>query len=159
MPRTAISTGSWSSKALVAAVLLTIVLSACADAGPKTAIGAMGGAAAGGLIGAAAGGGTEGIIGATRGKARNALIGTVCRLLPRSRTFIACSTRPRCREIADALGPYVGGEVQAVHGGNWQSPCRVVCGTHTSFGTSAPARHQLALASSIFTGRQETRNP
>ena len=63
MPRTAISAGSWSSKALVSAVLLTFVLSACADAGPKTAIGAMGGAAAGGLIGAAAGGGTEGIIG------------------------------------------------------------------------------------------------
>jgi surface antigen len=63
MPRAAFSTGSWSSKALVSAVLSTFVLLACAQAGPKTAIGAAGGAAAGGLIGAAAGGGTEGIIG------------------------------------------------------------------------------------------------
>ena len=63
MTRATISTGSWSAKALVSAVLLIFVLSACADAGPKTAIGAMGGAAAGGLIGAAAGGSTEGIIG------------------------------------------------------------------------------------------------
>ena len=38
-------------------------LSACAEAGPKTAIGAAGGAAAGGLTGAAAGEGAEGIIG------------------------------------------------------------------------------------------------
>jgi len=63
MSCTAFSTGNRSSRALVAAVLLALVLSACADAGPKTAIGAMGGAAAGGLIGAAAGGGAEGIIG------------------------------------------------------------------------------------------------
>ena len=46
--------------ALVA--MLALVLGACAQAGPKTAIGAAGGAAAGGLIGAAAGGGAEGII-------------------------------------------------------------------------------------------------
>jgi hypothetical protein len=29
--------------------------------------------------------------------------------------------------------------VQAVHGGTWQSPCRIVCGTYTSFDTSDPA--------------------
>jgi surface antigen len=63
MTPAAISTEGWSAKALVSAVLFALVLSACADAGPKTAVGAVGGAAAGGLIGAAAGGGTEGIIG------------------------------------------------------------------------------------------------
>lgn len=63
MNRAVISTGGRGAKALVSAVLLVFALSACADAGPKTAIGAMGGAAAGGLIGAAAGGGTTGIIG------------------------------------------------------------------------------------------------
>lgn len=42
--------------------LLAVSLSACAQVGPKTTLGAATGAAAGGLIGAAAGGGAEGII-------------------------------------------------------------------------------------------------
>jgi len=42
--------------------ILVVSLSACAQAGPKTAVGAASGAAAGGLIGAAAGGGAEGIV-------------------------------------------------------------------------------------------------
>jgi len=44
-------------------LLLAVALTGCAEAGPKTAIGAVGGATAGGLIGAAAGGGATGIIG------------------------------------------------------------------------------------------------
>ena len=63
MNRLVNSSRSRSAKALVSAILMTFLLTACADAGPKTAIGAAGGAAAGGLIGAAAGGGTTGIIG------------------------------------------------------------------------------------------------
>ena len=63
MAHAVISTRSRSAKALVSAVLLMFALSACAEAGPKTAIGAAGGAAAGGLTGAAAGEGAEGIIG------------------------------------------------------------------------------------------------
>lgn len=43
-------------------VILAVSLSACAQAGPKTTLGAATGAAAGGLIGAAAGGGAEGIV-------------------------------------------------------------------------------------------------
>jgi hypothetical protein len=82
---------------------------------------------------------TEGILAAPRGQRRNVLIGTLCHLLPAARTFIACSTQSRCREIADALGPFVGGDVQAVHGGDWGSACRIVCGTYTSFDTSDPA--------------------
>jgi len=82
---------------------------------------------------------TEGILAAPRGKPRNALIGTLCHLLPGARTFVACSTQARCHEIADALGPFVGGDVQAVHGGDWGSACRIVCGTYTSFDTSDPA--------------------
>lgn len=82
---------------------------------------------------------TEGILAAPRGQRRNALVGTLCHMLPAARTFIACSTQARCHEIADALGPFVGGEVQAVCGGTWQSPYRVVCGTFTSFDTSDPA--------------------
>jgi surface antigen len=42
--------------------ILALALSACAQAGPKTTLGAATGAAAGGLIGAAAGGGAEGIV-------------------------------------------------------------------------------------------------
>jgi surface antigen len=42
-------------------VLLAALLTGCADAGWKTAVGGLGGAAAGGLIGAAAGGGGAGI--------------------------------------------------------------------------------------------------
>ena len=41
-------------------VILAVSLSACAQAGPKTTLGAATGAAAGGLIGAAAGGGRSG---------------------------------------------------------------------------------------------------
>lgn len=82
---------------------------------------------------------TEGILAAPRGQRRNVLIGTMCHLLPAARTFIACATQSRCREIADALGLFVGGDVQAVHGGTWQSPYRVVCGTYASFDTSDPA--------------------
>jgi surface antigen len=48
-------------KALTVAIL-AVSLSACAQAGPKTTLGAATGAAAGGLIGAAAGGGAEGIV-------------------------------------------------------------------------------------------------
>jgi len=48
---------------LACALLVAVALMGCAEAGPKTAIGAVGGAAAGGLIGAAAGGGATGIIG------------------------------------------------------------------------------------------------
>jgi len=51
------------SRIVACGLLLAIALSGCAQAGPKTAIGAAGGAAAGGLIGAAAGGGAKGIIG------------------------------------------------------------------------------------------------
>ncbi len=42
--------------------ILAVSMSACAQAGPKTTLGAATGAAAGGLIGAAAGGGAEGIV-------------------------------------------------------------------------------------------------
>jgi len=52
-----------SYRMLACALLLAVALTGCAEAGPKTAIGAVGGAAAGGLIGAAAGGGATGIIG------------------------------------------------------------------------------------------------
>ncbi len=48
---------------LVPILSLAFMVSACANVGPKTQIGAVGGAAAGGLIGAAAGGGTKGIVG------------------------------------------------------------------------------------------------
>jgi surface antigen len=51
------------AKLLVAMVLLIFLGTACANAGPKTAIGGATGAAAGGLIGHAAGGGAAGIVG------------------------------------------------------------------------------------------------
>jgi surface antigen len=51
------------AKTLAAMVLLVFLGTACANMGPKTAIGGATGAAAGGLIGHAAGGGTAGIIG------------------------------------------------------------------------------------------------
>jgi surface antigen len=51
MTRAAISPEGRRAKALVSVLLSTLVIAACADAGPKTA------------IGAAAGGGSEGIIG------------------------------------------------------------------------------------------------
>ena len=63
MTCSAISKGNRSARALVSCVLVMFLVTACANAGPKTGIGAVGGAAAGGLIGAAAGGGTTGIIG------------------------------------------------------------------------------------------------
>ena len=47
---------------LLTIAILALALSACAQAGPKTTLGAATGAAAGGLIGAAAGGGAEGIV-------------------------------------------------------------------------------------------------
>lgn len=60
------TTASISSRAdfrkFLTVAILAVSLSACAQAGPKTTIGAATGAAAGGLIGAAAGGGAEGIV-------------------------------------------------------------------------------------------------
>ena len=49
-------------KKLASVAILGFFLAACAQTGPKTAVGAATGAAAGGLIGAAAGGGAEGIV-------------------------------------------------------------------------------------------------
>jgi surface antigen len=49
-------------KKIALVAVLGLSLSACVQAGPKTAVGAATGAAAGGLIGAAAGGGAEGIV-------------------------------------------------------------------------------------------------
>jgi surface antigen len=57
-----IPAGEANFRTLLTVVVLAISLSACAQTGPKTAVGAATGAAAGGLIGAAAGGGAEGIV-------------------------------------------------------------------------------------------------
>jgi surface antigen len=51
--------------AIVGAILLAFSLMGCETAGPKTAIGGLGGAAAGGLLGAALGGGSTGIAAGT----------------------------------------------------------------------------------------------
>jgi surface antigen len=45
----------------VVSIVIACLLAACETAGPKTAIGGLGGAAAGGLLGAAVGGGKTGI--------------------------------------------------------------------------------------------------
>jgi hypothetical protein len=82
---------------------------------------------------------TEGLLGANCGRARERLLGTLCRLLPRARILVASATVAKCRELADALEPYVPGEVDAVRGGDWRSLARVVCGTFTSFDTSDQA--------------------
>ena len=87
----------------------------------------------------------EGVIEVTRGPKRNRLIGAICRLFPKARIFVACATIAHTNEVAGALGPYMGGEVQAVHGANWRSPYRVVCGTYRSLSSSDPADRDIVL--------------
>ena len=79
---------------------------------------------------------TEGVVEIARGTKRMQAIGTICRLLPRARCFIASAKIDTARTLAARLAGYVNGDVNAVHGGNWSSPCRVVCGTYTSYDTS-----------------------
>ena len=76
---------------------------------------------------------TEGLFRIARGRPRARAVGAICRLLPEAKVFVAGATRRVIQETAAEVGHYVGGEVEAVPGGNWASTCRVVCGTFTSF--------------------------
>lgn len=76
---------------------------------------------------------TEGLLQVARGTPRARAIGAICRLLSKAKIFIAAASQRTVGDTYAALLDFVGGEVTAVQGGNWTSPCRVVCGTFTSF--------------------------
>lgn len=93
---------------------------------------------------------TEGVLAVPRGKRRAHAMGAMCRLLSKARIFITCATKERTQETAAVLGHYVGGAVQAVHGGTWSSPCRVVCGTIASFNTSQSCDFDMLIFEDAF---------
>ena len=81
---------------------------------------------------------------------RPQIVGTIARLYPGARIFVACSTRREAEYIAAELGSYVGGKVEAVHGWNWRSPCRVVCGTFASLDRSAPSDWPILIFADAY---------
>ncbi len=98
----------------------------------------------------------EGIIEVGGGNRKTNLLGTMCQLFHGARIFIACKTIEATQTIATELGAFLGGEVEAVHGWNWQSSCRVVCGTFGSLDRSDSADWQILIFADAFEGIQET---
>lgn len=86
------------------------------------------------------------------------ILGCLCQLFHHARLFIACKTIEAARSIATGLGHYLGGEVDAVHGWDWQSSCRVVCGTFGSLNRSDPADWQILVFADAREGIQKTNN-
>lgn len=86
------------------------------------------------------------------------LLGTMCQLFHSARIFIAVKTIEATRTIAAGLGRFLGGEVEAVHGWNWHSSCRVVCGTFGSLDRSDPADWQIVIFADAFEGIQNANN-
>lgn len=82
---------------------------------------------------------TEGILAIPHGRRRFEAIGVMCRLFPKARFLVACATRRASQEGEAVLGQFVGANVDAVSGRNWQSSCRVVCATFSAFDSSDPA--------------------
>lgn len=98
----------------------------------------------------------EGILEVSSGNRKTNLLGTICQLFHGAKIFIACKTIEATQTIATELGAFLGGEVEAVHGWNWQSSCRVVCGTFGSLDRSDPADWHILIFADAFEGIQET---
>ncbi len=94
----------------------------------------------------------EGILEAGIGNQKTQVLGCMCQLFHSAKIFIACKTIEATRSIAVELGPYLGGEVEAVKGWNWRSACRVVCGTFGSLDRSEPADWQILIFADAFEG-------
>ncbi len=94
----------------------------------------------------------EGVFEVDNGNRRVHLLGAMCQLFHGARIFIACKTIAATHEIAAQLGMYLGGEVEGVHGWNWQSSCRVVCGTFGSLDRSDPADWHILVFADAFEG-------
>lgn len=92
----------------------------------------------------------EGVLAVPRGRSRGRAVGAMCRLFPNAKFFVVSATRRRNEEMAAELGHFVGGEVQAVHGGDWASSCRVVCGTFTSFDRSQASDWDVLVFEDAF---------
>lgn len=89
---------------------------------------------------------------------RSDILGCLCQLFRPAKIFVACKTVEAARSIAAGLGNYLGGEVEAVHGWDWQSSCRVVCGTFGSLNRSDPADWQILVFADAREGIQTTNN-
>jgi hypothetical protein len=86
------------------------------------------------------------------------ILGCLCQLFRPATIFIACKTIEAAQSMAAALGHYLGGGVEAVHGWNWRSSCRVVCGTFGSLDRSDPADWQILVFADACEGIQTTNN-
>ena len=81
---------------------------------------------------------------ADRGFHRNKAIAAISYLLRDEKVFVACSTRERTHKVARAMDPWVQ-SVACVHGRNWRSGERVVCGTFASLDSSDPQDWDVIL--------------
>ncbi len=97
----------------------------------------------------------EGIIEVGSGHRKSDLLGTMCQLFHAANIFIACKTIDSTQKIAAELGPFLGGEVEAVHGWNWSSSRRVVCGTFGSLDRGNPSDWQILIFTDAFEGIQK----
>ena len=100
----------------------------------------------------------QGCIEVATGKRKSHILGCLCQILHPSRIFIACKTIKETRAIAGDLRTYLGGEVDAVRGLEWRSPCRVVCGTFHSLNRSEPADWPVLIFADALDGTQRTNN-
>ncbi len=97
----------------------------------------------------------EGVLEVDSGNRQAHVLGVMCQLFHNAHIFIACKTIAATQEIAAQLGMYLGGEVEAVNGWNWQSSCRVVCGTFGSLDRSDPSDWQILIFADAFEGIYE----
>jgi len=92
----------------------------------------------------------EGLIESSSEERTTDLLGVMCWLFHPLKVFIACKTVSESQTLASGLGRFLGGEVSAVRGWNWSSPCRVVCGTFQSLDRSDPADWQVLIFANAF---------
>ena len=86
------------------------------------------------------------------------IVGCLCLLFRPATIFIACKTNEAAQSMAAGLGHYLGGGVEAVHGLNWTSSCRVVCGTFQSLNRSNPTDWKVLVFADAREGIQATNN-
>ena len=98
----------------------------------------------------------EGIIEVETGRQHLEMIAAMCLLSPQTKFLVACRTIEAARKLAENLRPYLGTEVDAVHGHNWWYSCRVVCCTFGSLDRSDPQEWDVLIFADAFDGVQKT---
>ena len=100
----------------------------------------------------------EGIIEVGTGNRQAEIIAAMCQLSPQAKFLIASRTIKAAQELAENLRPFLGRQVEAVHGHNWRYSCRVVCCTFGSLDRSDPQDWDVLIFADAFDGIQETNN-